>query len=70
MISVLPFTAQGLGSALVDPYEFVTAGLFTVSEGKAINGIEQGMSFTQEKTWFGFENVDFGKKAVYNTNIV
>ncbi len=60
MISVLPFTAQGLGSALVDPYEFVTAGLFTVSEGKAINGIEQGMSFTQEKTWFGFENVDFG----------
>lgn len=60
VISVLPFTISGMGSALVNPYEFVTAGLFDVSSGNIINGIEQGASFTQGKSWFGFENVDFG----------
>lgn len=59
IISCLPFTATGLGSAVVNPYEFVTAGLNTINSGDTGSGIEQGASFSYENSWFGFENVDF-----------
>ncbi|MGN1101161.1 MAG: DUF4982 domain-containing protein, partial [Huintestinicola sp.] len=52
---------EGLGAAFFDPYEYVTAGLYSVSGGSVANGIERGAAFASEKSWFGFENVDFGK---------
>ncbi len=60
IISALPLSAEGLGAATVDPYEFVTGGLYTVSSENAGNGIERGAEFAGDGCWFGFENVDFG----------
>lgn len=54
-------SGEGLGAAFFDPYEYVTAGLYSVSGGSVSNGIERGAAFVSEKSWFGFENVDFGK---------
>ena len=59
VICALPLAAEGLGAAVVDPYEFVIGGLYTISRG-AGNGIEKGASFAYDDSWFGFENVDFG----------
>ncbi len=61
IISVLPLKGDGVGAAVFDPYKFVTGGLFTVQSGNIGNGIERGASFSYGNSWFGFENVDFGK---------
>lgn len=60
VISTLPFTASGLGSASFNPYDFVIGGLYSVSSGNIGNGIERGAAFAWQDSWFGFENVDFG----------
>ncbi|MFT3951300.1 MAG: glycoside hydrolase family 2 TIM barrel-domain containing protein [Oscillospiraceae bacterium] len=60
VISVLPLTVSGLGNVSVNPYEFVTAGLYTASSGDLCSAIEQGASFSHGPSWFGFKNVDFG----------
>ena len=61
IISVIKLTGEGIGAATFDPYELVLGGLFTVSSGNIGNGIKHGASFSGERGWFGFENVDFGK---------
>ena len=53
-------TAEGLGAASFDPYDYVSAGIYSVSGGEVSNGIERGASFVTKGSWFGFENVDFG----------
>lgn len=53
-------TAEGIGSAVIDPYSFVTAGLYNTDNGKAGTGIEHGAGFRGENAWFGFTNIDFG----------
>ena len=59
--SMLKLSADGLGSAVIDPYDLVYGGLFTVSGGDAVTGIEKGAAFGRNGGgWFGFENVDFG----------
>lgn len=60
ILSACALKGEGLGAASFDPYELVTAGLFTVQSGNVGNGIERGASFAYENSWFGFENVDFG----------
>ncbi len=60
ILAPLKLCGEGLGAATFDPYGFVTGGLFTVQNGKAGNGIERGAAFSNENSWFGFENVDFG----------
>ncbi|MCI7767787.1 MAG: DUF4982 domain-containing protein [Oscillospiraceae bacterium] len=60
IITPLRLTGEGLGAASFDPYEYVTAGLYSVSGGTVANGIERGAAFVSENSWFGFENVDFG----------
>ncbi len=59
IISALKFTAEGVGNATLDPYSFVTGGVYTIG-ANARNGIEHGAAFDNEDSWFGFENVDFG----------
>lgn len=61
ILTALPLKAEGLGCASVNPYEFVAGGLFSVSSGNVNNGIEHGAGFAWENSWFGYENVDFGK---------
>lgn len=61
ILTALALNAEGMGAAFFDPYDFIVGGLFTVQSGNAGNGIERGAAFAGEDSWFGFENVDFGK---------
>ena len=60
IISVLKLTGEGLGTATFNPYELVLGGLYTVANDNINNGIKHGAKFAYERSWFGFENVDFG----------
>lgn len=61
LLSVLPFTAEGLGSAVTDPYEFVPAGLYTRASDNLGNGVNRGIGFAfSGESWAAYENVDFG----------
>ena len=62
LISQLEFTAQGLGKACLNPYEFVSAGLFTDSVGEIGNGNEKGIATDRcGESGVVFSNVDFGE---------
>ncbi len=61
VISQLDFTAEGLGNATINPYQFVSAGLYDVAIGTITNGNERGLATARgEETVFGFTNIDFG----------
>lgn len=61
IISQLVFSAAGLGSASVNPYQFVSAGLYDVALGTPTNGNERGIATARDAdTTFGFTHVDFG----------
>ena len=61
LISVLRLTSEGIGSAVFDPYGFITGGLYDIGSDNITNGIEKGASFGDGESWFGFANVDFGR---------
>ncbi|MDO5435179.1 MAG: glycoside hydrolase family 2 TIM barrel-domain containing protein [Clostridia bacterium] len=62
LISQLEFTAHGFGSAAFDPYSFVSAGLYDLSDGEIGSGNEQGIAFARDGySMAGFSRVDFGK---------
>ncbi|MBQ4639945.1 MAG: DUF4982 domain-containing protein [Clostridia bacterium] len=61
IISHIECKAQGLGPASIDPYQFVTGGLYTVSYGDIGTGNERGLCLAaEEDSIAGFENIDFG----------
>ncbi|MBQ2953312.1 MAG: DUF4982 domain-containing protein [Clostridia bacterium] len=61
VISQQDITITGMGMPNLDPYGFVTGGLFTLHEGDIGNGNEQGVSFAREGySMAGYANVDFG----------
>ncbi len=61
VISELDFSADGIGEATIDPYNFVAGGLWSYGEGDIGVGNEHGVS-TQRgaRSVVGFENIDFG----------
>lgn len=62
LISHLEFRAEGLGQACINPYEFVSAGLFTESIGEIGNGNEKGIATAREgDSGVVFADVDFGE---------
>lgn len=61
IISAVRLTGEGLGNAVIDPYELVMGGLYTISGGNVSNGIQHGAGFGVGGGYFGFENVDFGE---------
>ena len=62
VISELDFSAKGFGQAFLDPYGFITGGLYTKSKGDIGNGNEKGFSFAREgESAVLFENIDFGE---------
>lgn len=62
VISQLELEAKGLGTAFLNPYELVTAGLFTESFGDIGNGNEKGISTARDGvSGVFFDGVDFGE---------
>lgn len=61
IISQLDFTASGLGEAYLNPYEFVSGGLYQYSRGVVTNGNEKGVATARDgETQVGFRDLDFG----------
>jgi len=61
VISQQDILIEGMGQPNLDPYGFITGGLFTLSYGDIGNGNEQGVSFAREgESMVGFERIDFG----------
>ncbi len=61
LISQLEFRVSGIGTAYLDPYGFVSAGLYDYSKGEISNGNERGVATSRElETQVGFHNLDFG----------
>ena len=60
VISDLYFTVEGLGQAVTNPYEFVSASLWSFSNA-APNVVERGaVSGMSSRTVIGFDNIDMG----------
>lgn len=61
IISQLEFELSGFGKKALNPYEFVSGGLYHYSKGEAGNGNERGVSTARDgETQIGYENLDFG----------
>jgi len=61
LISQLDFSATGLGEAYLNPYDFISGGLYTRSNIELTNGNDRGVATDRElESHVGFENVDFG----------
>ncbi|MBR4725639.1 MAG: DUF4982 domain-containing protein [Lachnospiraceae bacterium] len=61
-ISTLEFDAEGVGTAYLDPYDFITGSLYTDSRGDVGNGNEKGVATPRgEDSYIGYENIDFGE---------
>ena len=61
VISQQNIVIEGLGQPNLDPYSFVSGGLYTLSYGDLTSGNEQGVSFARDgESMAGFANVDFG----------
>ncbi len=61
VMSRLEFTAEGIGQVTLDPYGFISASMYTYSEGQLGNGQEHGVSTERNaRSVVGFDHVDFG----------
>lgn len=57
----LPLKGEGIGQALLNPYEFVAGGLCTRTSEDIATSFGYGMTFARKPSWIGFEGIDFGK---------
>lgn len=61
IISQQEIVIEDLGQPNLNPYGFVSAGLYDVHSGEISNGNEQGIAFARDgASMVGFRNVDFG----------
>ena len=61
LISMKEFRAEGFGKASLDPYSYITGGLYTLSTGDIGTGNERGFASSRDGTSStGFERIDFG----------
>lgn len=61
VISQQDILIEGLGQPNLDPYGFISGGLYTISYGELTSGNEQGVAFARDgESMAGFTNVDFG----------
>ncbi len=61
LISQLDFVAEGLGKPFLNPYDFISGGLYSFSEGEVSNGNEKGVASARDGvTKVGFRDIDFG----------
>ena len=62
LISQLDFSVTGIGEAYLNPYDFVSGGLYTSSNIELTNGNERGVATDRElESHVGFENINFGE---------
>ena len=62
VISELEFSAEGIGKAFLDPYDFIYGSAYSYSEGDIGAGNEMGLASARgERSLVAFENIDFGK---------
>ncbi|MCD8142178.1 MAG: DUF4982 domain-containing protein [Clostridiales bacterium] len=62
IISQLELTVEGMGQLFPDPYEFLSAALYTRSDGEVGNGNERGIATSRTgMTWVAYEQLDFGR---------
>lgn len=61
-ISQIELQITGMGSTDIDPYSFVSAGLYDISSGDIGAGNEKGIAFAREggESLIGFSRVNFG----------
>ena len=61
-ISQIEFSATGLDTPALDPYQYICAGLYDLHEGEIGCGNEKGIATARDgESMIGFRNVDFGK---------
>lgn len=61
LISILDFKAAGLGTAFLNPYEFLSGSLFSRSIGEISNGNERGAATSRDgESILIYDNLDFG----------
>ncbi len=61
IISQLEIEVQGFGAPNLDPYAFISGGLYTLSSGELGAGNEGGVAFSRDGvSMAGFERVNFG----------
>jgi len=61
-ISQMEFSAEGFGNPALDPYGYISAGLYDLHEGEIGTGNEKGIAFARDgESTIGFSRVDFGK---------
>ncbi len=61
IISQLAFWAEGIGTAYLNPYDFISGSLYTSFWGEVGNGNEKGIATGREqKTIVTYTNIDFG----------
>ena len=61
VISQQDILVEGMGQPNLDPYSFISGGLYSISSGELGNGNEQGVSFARDgESMAGFTQVDFG----------
>lgn len=62
LISMLEYRAEGLGVRNLNPYEFLSASLYSAAGGQIGNGNERGISTQRDgNSWVAYENLDFGE---------
>ncbi|MCR5684802.1 MAG: DUF4982 domain-containing protein [Lachnospiraceae bacterium] len=61
-ISSIEFESEGIGTAYMDPYDFITGSLYTDSKGDVGNGNEKGAATPRGvSSYIGYNNLDFGE---------
>ncbi|MCL2570893.1 MAG: DUF4982 domain-containing protein [Defluviitaleaceae bacterium] len=61
LISLLPIEIAGFGKPFLDPYSFISGGLYTRSNVELTNGNERGIATLRDGiSHVGFDDLDFG----------
>ena len=61
-ISQIGFSASGFGTQALDPYTYISAGLYDLHDGGIGSGNEKGIAFARDGlSMIGFSRVDFGE---------
>lgn len=62
IISQLEFKIQGLGTAYLNPYDFIAGSQYTSVQGEVGNGNEKGVATARDgETVVSYANIDFGE---------
>jgi beta-galactosidase len=61
LISQLEFTVKNMGNVFIDPYKFVSGGLYNASNIELTNGNDRGVATDRVvESHVGFRHIDFG----------